>query len=146
MRKLTLTLMLFGVLLALAAVANAQKDRLVGTFVTTDANERSITQVTLSADNQIHVWGKCHPTDCDWGVVSTNVYGPGVEANLDTSAKALSAFYNPGFANVIVIVTPLPEDRVRVETFTKFIDRSRRTDYFNKQTLVREDTAMALKP
>ena len=145
MRRITLILMFLVVLMVFSATANAQKEWLVGNFVATDANTRRITRVTLTADDQIHVWGKCHPSDCDWGLVPVDTYGPNVDADLQTSAKSVSAIYLPGFARTFVIVKPLDENKIQVDVFTKFTDRSGRTPYMIRQILIRNDD-MALKP
>jgi hypothetical protein len=146
MSRITLVLMFLVILIVFSATANAQKERFVGTFATTDANTRGVTRLSISSDGQMHVWGRCHPIDCDWGAVPTDIYGPDVEADLQKSAKAVSAVYNPGFATKIVIVTPLNEDRVRIEVFTRFTDQSHRTAYISRQILAREGEELALKP
>jgi len=45
-------------------------NQLVGLWVSDDPNTRGITKFHIDKhDDQIlvHAWGKCHPTDCDWG-------------------------------------------------------------------------------
>lgn len=124
----------------LAATADAQKDRFVGTFVTADSKTGGITRLTLGDDDTVNVWGRCHPRDCDWGTENTIAYAPSAGAELRSSATAMSAVYVKGFATKIVIIRPLDENRLRVDVFTHFTDRSGRTDYAAKQVLVREGT------
>lgn len=145
MRRITLILMFLVVLMVFSATAYAQKEWLVGDFIEANANTRGITRLTLSADDQIHVWGKCHPSDCDWGWVPVDTYGPDVSADLQAAAKYVSAIYLPGFARTFVIVKPLDEKKIQVDVFTKFTDHSRRTPYMFRQILVRRED-MALKP
>ena len=143
MRSLALTLMLVGILVFFSMAVNAQTDQFVGNFVATDPNTNGITRLTVS-EGQIHIWGRCHPRDCDWGSAPMDLYAPNVGANLQDSARATSAVFRPCFAIKIVIVRPMSENRLKVEVFTKFTDQSRRTDFASKEILIRED--MALKP
>ena len=145
MKRITLVLMFIAVLMVFSATAYAQKERLVGDFIEADANTRGITRLTLSADDQIHVWGKCHPSDCDWGWVPVDTYGPNVSADLQATANSVSAIYLPGFARTFVIVTPLDENKIQVDVFTKFTDQSRRTPTMHRQILTRRED-MALRP
>jgi hypothetical protein len=50
----------------------AQISDLVGTWDNKDANTHGITRIALSSENGallIRAWGKCRPSDCDWGEV-----------------------------------------------------------------------------
>jgi len=143
MRRFSLALIFLAILVVFSATANAQKERLLGDFVPID--NHGITRVTLTADDQIHVWGICHPSDCDWGIVPVDTYGPTVSSNLGATANSLSAVYLHGFATRIVVVTPLEENKIQIDVFTKFTDHSGRTPYMLKQILVRREN-MALKP
>jgi len=45
--------------------------QLVGSWSNDDPNTGGITRfqfAKLDDQIQVHAWGKCHPTDCDWGV------------------------------------------------------------------------------
>lgn len=66
------------------------------------------------------LWGKCHPTDCDWGQVD-GVY---------TSEKWLRFTYNQGFANRTVWAQVYSGDQnwLRLIVDTDFVSTSR-TDY-----------------
>ena len=138
MLRTNLPAAVFTLLLAFAASANAQKDRFVGTFVNEDANTRGITRLTLSEDDTIRVWGRCHPADCDWGEETAFAYGAHVGSDLRTAADAVTVTYVKGFATTILLITPLKDDRVRVDVFTRFTDRSRRTAYAVSHVFVRE--------
>lgn len=50
----------------------------------------------------------------------------------------MTATYVLGFATKILLITPLSEDRIRVDVFTRFTDRSRRSAFAQSYTLVRE--------
>ena len=139
MSALTFLIRYALIFMLFAVSAAAQKDRFVGNFVAEDPNTRGITRLVLLADDQINIWGRCHPTDCDWGTEYTFTYGPAVEADPKASADTLMAVYEPGFATKVVIITPLSDDRLRVEVFTSFNDRSRRSPYKLSQIMVREE-------
>ncbi len=64
----------------------------------------------------MHVFGKCHPTDCDWGVVrATPVVG----------ASYISAFYNQGFAWRYIYAFRLDQYTIQVRLSTTFTDFKR---------------------
>ena len=126
------------IVIVFAAAANGQKARFAGSFVNEDANTRGLTRLTLFDDNIVNAWGKCHPTDCNWGEEVTVAYGPGVESDLQSTAKALSATYVQRHAVTVLIIKPLKDDRLRVDVFTRFTDRSGRSAYTASHVLVRE--------
>lgn len=49
---------------------------------------------------RVHLWGKCHPSDCDWGVVN------GQDFYTSDGTKWIYAFYNHGFAKRYVYLKP----------------------------------------
>jgi hypothetical protein len=118
-----------------------------GSWVSADPNTRGFTRVELSycqsvttcsgstctiahdAGWRMHVWGKCHPTDCDWGwsagafPVSGWVYG----------------YYDHGFAKVWVYARMADASRpgqLRVWSYTDFVDPGR-PDYASDEYFVR---------
>jgi len=127
-------------IIVFSGAASAQKDRFVGSFVNEDAKTRGVTRLTLNDDDTIHVWGRCHPRDCDWGPETAFAYGSQVETDLRTAADAVTATYVKGFATTILIITPLRDDAIRVDVFTRFTDRSRRSAFAQSYVLVREGT------
>jgi hypothetical protein len=42
-------------------------DNISGTWINTDANTNGITKLIITNNNTIQGFGKCSPTDCDWG-------------------------------------------------------------------------------
>jgi hypothetical protein len=104
-----------------------------GNWVNTDPNTRSLTRIQLRFVCQdqihngqpyppgppwyVHVWGKCHPTDCDWGEVGAHRIGPG----------HIYAFYNQGFAKryVYAKMSQYRPGQLWVWTWTDFTDPNR---------------------
>ena len=139
MRKTILTSIPMLLILILAGAAQAQKDRFVGSFVNVDPNTGGITRLTLGTDDTINVWGRCHPADCDWGQETAFAYGSHVGADVNSQADVFTATYVKGFATKILLIIPLKDNRIRVDVFTRFTDRSRRSAYAHSEILVRED-------
>lgn len=99
-----------------------------------------ITKVVIAPNGltpRVHIYGKCHPSACDWGVVKANAYGPRVVANLNLQTRALVAIYHKSFAQRIVVIKKLGLRRIKVEVFTKFTDGSGRSNYVKSYILER---------
>lgn len=59
---------------------------LTGTWRNTDANTGSITRVVITANStKIQCFGKCSPTDCDWGTVNLSTSGTGYKTVFDSN-------------------------------------------------------------
>jgi hypothetical protein len=56
--------------------------QLQGTWANDDSATQSVTRVLLDATGTGHVtaFGRCHPTECDWGVRTPSVTGNAAEA------------------------------------------------------------------
>jgi hypothetical protein len=59
----------------------------------------NVTCSTPGAPFHLHLWGKCSPSDCDWGTVDGNDHWVG-------STKWVYSFYDQGFAQRYVYVKP----------------------------------------
>ncbi len=125
--------------LVLSAAASAQKERFAGTFVAADANTRGIARIAIYGDDTINVWGRCHPSDCDWGIEAAVAYGPSVDSDVQASAKVLTATYVQRHAVTVLVIRPLKGGSLSVEAFTRFTDRSRRAAVTAREILVREN-------
>jgi hypothetical protein len=77
----------------------------------------------------VRAFGQCHPTDCDWGTVTATAYAPSVSSDLEATARALTATYNPGFAVKLVVIHPLSGERLQADVYTRFTNGSNRTNY-----------------
>jgi TonB family protein len=116
--------------------ASAQLDRFQGAWDNTNAETRGIVRIRIDTA-KVQVYGACHPDPCDWGQEEATAYGPGVSADLQTEARALLAHYKTAFSETILIIKPSGTDEFEVESYTRFIDGSRRTAYMNRETLRR---------
>jgi hypothetical protein len=104
-----------------------------GRWVNTDPNTRSLTRIELRFVCQdqilngepyppgppwyVHVFGRCHPADCDWGEVGAQRLGSG----------HVYAFYNQGFAkrHVYARMSQYRPGQLWVYTWTDFTDPAR---------------------
>jgi hypothetical protein len=104
-----------------------------GNWVNTDVNTRSITRIQLrfvcqdqvlngkpyppGAPWYVHIYGKCHPTDCDWGEVPAKRLGSG----------HIYATYNHGFARryVYIKMSQYRPGQLWVYMWTDFTDPNR---------------------
>ncbi len=108
----------------------------VGRWVNADTSTRSLTRVEIRFVCQdqilngqpyppgppfyVHLWGKCHPADCDWGEVGAQELGTG----------QIFASYNQGFARryVWAKMSQYRPGQLWVYTWTDFAD-PQRADY-----------------
>ncbi|WP_442756534.1 hypothetical protein ACNHKD_07970 [Methylocystis sp. JAN1] len=75
-------------------------------------------QPACSPPDSVRLFGKCHPTDCDWGV-RTGAF---------QTSGGLRLTYDQGFARRTVRINSLSNGNLRVRVFTDFSD-PRRVDY-----------------
>ncbi|MBW4575022.1 MAG: hypothetical protein KME08_07030 [Aphanothece sp. CMT-3BRIN-NPC111] len=110
----------------------------VGTWVNKNPNTNSITrfviQPTGSDTLKIQVFGKCHPSDCDWGSTSIVTYGVNVQ---DPSGHYATGSYNKGFANSLLALSYAGEE-VMLQNFTQFLDNSDRQNYYSREYFKRQ--------
>lgn len=109
---------------------------LLGAWHNADASTRSITRVVISragANLAVRSFGKCSPTDCDWGAVTGYTYATSVGSS---AGIGYSAIYNFSFAQVIT-VGYLSGNNLYVFHFTRFTDNSGRSNYFGIERLVK---------
>jgi len=76
----------------------------------------------------VHVWGKCHPKDCDWGKQIAYPYSASVGSSMTGNTQAVTAVYNTDFSQTILVIR-LRGKRLTVEVFTRFTDGSGRNNY-----------------
>jgi hypothetical protein len=108
-------------------------DNFLGTWVNEDEDTPGITRAVIRAEPDtifVHMWGRCHPTDCDWGEETTNID--------DANDNQLSLEWNHGFAITTQVVYCLEHGRLKVDSHDHYIDDSGRPDadytyYFAKE-------------
>jgi len=114
-----------------------------GRWVTTNPSTRFLTRARVqvgccdqilngvphcSPPDSVHLFGKCHPTDCDWGARSGRY--------TNTAGTQMNMTYNQSFARREVHITP-SGGNLRVRVITDFTDPSRR-DYTHTEIMRRE--------
>ncbi|MFC0219319.1 hypothetical protein ACFFJ7_13050 [Pseudochelatococcus lubricantis] len=105
---------------------------ITGTWINVNANTRSIPQIVIANDT-VHVWGKCSPTNCDWGTTplrQTRWRRPGGTTYVARPLpNRYSAFYDQGFATrTMSFRLDTTNDQLNVTTATAFKDNSGRPD------------------
>jgi hypothetical protein len=138
MRRITGILFFVILSLLISSMVFANLTDLTGTWINADSNTNGITKVSIQNSGSnitVQAWGKCSPSDCDWGTVSAKAYGSSVTAVLPSSAIALSAdFSSSGISNRLLIKRA--GNQLQVQDLTTYTDgRSSRfsTYTFNRQ-------------
>jgi hypothetical protein len=130
-------LVLVSVLLLFASAAHGQSATLDGTWVNVDPNTGGITRVVFehnAATHTVHVWGRCHPTDCVWGPTALHRLR-GIASDTLTYGFAT---YEPGFSTKH-LAFERRGDELLVTVFTFFKDESGRPDFRSQTTFRRAE-------
>jgi hypothetical protein len=145
-RLIVAAVVLIAILAPAGASASCIAQPEAGRWINTDAATRSIPRIELRFICQdqvingelyppgppwyVHVWGKCHPTNCDWGEVGAT----------RTGAGHVYAFYDQGFAKryVYAKMSAYRPGQLWVYTWTHFTDGSGRADYATNNWFRRE--------
>ena len=112
-------------------VCTASLSQFAGDWTNVDTNTGRITSLNIGISGSsasVHAWGKCHPTDCDWGTVSAYAFGPDVSSDPTSQAQALMAVFDAGFSETALFIKP-QGDQLSVQSYTRFKDNSGRTNY-----------------
>lgn len=136
MKKVIFSFAVLFFALFASITANAQTSQFEGNWENVNANTSGVTKLNIRKISlfgvdiiTLRAFGQCVPTDCDWGTVVATAYAPSVAANLENTARALTAVYNPGFAVKTVVIRPLGGERLQADIYTRFTDNSGRTNY-----------------
>ena len=105
----------------------------IGTWVNENEGTGGNTRAVIRAKSNtifVHMWGKCNPTDCDWGEETTTID--------DANDNRLSIEWNQGFVIRTQVIYYQNDGRLRVESHSHYIDNSGRPDsdftyYFAKE-------------
>lgn len=103
-----------------------------GTWKNVDSETRGLTTLNVrTAGNSVwvHAWGRCHPSDCDWGEVSATAFSPGVASDPAINAQKVTAVFQTSFSNTELDLTPAADDSLEANTQTRFTDNSGRSPY-----------------
>jgi hypothetical protein len=124
--------LIFAVLMILMIVAYGQPQAglskvkaFVGEWCNTDFDTRGITRVHIrQVDNQmkVHMWGRCHPTECDWGEETATIHQNGL---------VLGITWDHSFAVCTQELRLKPDSTLEVSYHTHYTDGSGRADQFN---------------
>lgn len=136
------------IMLALCATPTsfAQLNRFTGNWINGNLNTSGVTKVAVVATAnsiEVHAWGKCHPTDCDWGAVQGYAYAGKVVDDLAAQARSISATYRTSFSETIMVMHAVASDQLQIEIMTRFLDSSGRTSYSAVYAFVRTAIPMA---
>jgi hypothetical protein len=109
--------------------AGAAIDELLGTWMNRDTNTRGMTKLVLTKVNDqqvgVHGFGKCTPSDCDWGAITTALSQPWTVG-----------VYQFGFKQTRISFRRIG-DELQVQTQDHYTDRSGRQDQSAQYTFVR---------
>jgi len=117
-----LGLLMFALLPVIGQTPEASS--FVGDWTNKDFQTRDITRVHIRLDGGhvvVHVWGRCHPTECDWG-----------DATATAKGQTLSLTWNQGFATKTQDLTLLADGSLQVVGHRHFTDNSGRKDSDSK--------------
>jgi hypothetical protein len=137
MKRFALGTLVGCMIVAFATPAFATLPEFMGNWKNTNPNTKGLTTLHItqaSAQVMVHAWGKCSPTDCDWGNMPGYAYAPNVSANLNATAEAITVVHKVGFAENLLIIRRAQPNQLRVETYTRFTDNSGRTAYMEVDT------------
>jgi len=118
-------------LLISLSTCTASLAQFAGDWSNVDTNTGGITTLSISisgASPNVHAWGKCHPTDCDWGAGTAFAFAPDVSSDLSSQAQALMAVFDAGFSETTLFIKP-QGNRLSVQSYTLFKDNSGRSNY-----------------
>lgn len=104
-----------------------------GFWVNEDTDTPSITKIDIQKIGDsiyVYIWGKCYPTDCNWGAETTDIP--------DAVDGILNLVWNQGFAIKTQELILSSDGRLKVITFCHFTDNSGRPDYESTEYFIKE--------
>ncbi|MEZ5388080.1 MAG: hypothetical protein R3F13_21445 [Prosthecobacter sp.] len=105
----------------------------VGEWVNKDPDTRGITRVSLKMTDtgaMAQMWGKCHPSDCDWGqaVATPNP--------ADADGPSVKVIWEHGFKAVIQTLRIDNDGQLHVSSLTHYTDKSGRRDRIEQEIFI----------
>ena len=132
-------------LLISLSTCTASLAQFAGEWSNIDTNTGGITKLNIGisgASANVHAWGKCHPTDCDWGTVPAFAFAPDVSSDLASQAQALMAIFDAGFSETTLFIKP-QGNRLSVQSYTRFKDNSGRSNYASSDVFQKSSPIIA---
>jgi hypothetical protein len=132
-------------LLISLSTCTASLSQFSGDWTNVDTNNGGITTISIGISGEsanVHAWGKCHPTDCDWGTVPAIAFAPDVSSDLVGQAQALMAIFDAGFSETTLFID-LQGNRLSVQSYTRFKDSSGRSNYASSDTFQKSSSISA---
>ena len=114
-----------------SVVEAAPLNQYLGNWTNINPNTRGITKIKIfkqAGRLKMQVYGKCHPSDCNWGVKRAFAYSSSVASNVNYNTRAIVATFNKSFAQTIVTARK-SGSRLHVTIYNRFRDGSGRTNY-----------------
>jgi hypothetical protein len=108
---------------AAALQAADNPDPWAGTWINVDTEHGGVTKLLIAEGKlgrTIQAWGRCRPTDCDWGATPLAMFGYGTPYRFAT--------WDPKFKDTYMILRP-EKDEIAAEIFYVYKDGSRRPNY-----------------
>ena len=108
-----------------ALIAYTVASDFVGTWVNDDPKTEGMTRLIIGQTGNkvtVHGYGKCHPTDCDWGIISVPYTG-----------NPFTAVYEHGFKTNTLTIRLLDTNSLHVHSSNVFHDGTNRdyeADYY----------------
>ncbi len=90
---LVIIVAVLGSLFSTTLARSADSEAFVGDWCNKDFNSRGNTRIRIYLDGEklmVHMWGRCHPTECDWGETTATI--------VPEDKKSISVTWNQGFA------------------------------------------------
>jgi hypothetical protein len=103
----------------------------VGEWCNKDFATGGVTRVHIRQEGAkliAHVWGRCHPTECDWGDTT---------ATIEENGKVLSLTWTKDFKTETQKLKLLADDSLELVGHSHFTDSSGRPDYDSKYTFAK---------
>lgn len=126
-KKSVVGLVLLGLVMLGSFVVASPADFL-GSWVNVDPNTGGLTKLIVAQQGggyTVQGFGKCHPTDCDWGRTTLNLLGYSVT---DTNPQWGLAVWNAGFKTTTLVIHVEGEQLV-AETYDVFAPGDGRSNY-----------------
>jgi hypothetical protein len=145
--KIILSIVAASLLLLISlSTCSASLAQFAGDWNNVDPNTGGITKLSIAisgASANVHVWGKCHPTDCDWGGVNAFAFAPDVSSDPVSQAQALMATFITAFSDTTLFISP-QGSRLSVQSYTRFTDNSGRSNYASSYVFQKSSSISAV--